>query len=678
MGRETEPPPKIFKKKCLNVPTRSSYKEKEMEKDEEFWKHWVKNPLRNTKPGPKINPEAVWEIAEEVGYKWRSKVDEMVKTLIGGADLGISGEGRWPSEGINNPSTAEFGEQLMDALQSSILLGHMCGPLTEEEVKELGDIKVAPMDVRPKPNGGVRIIIDMSYPRYRKWEEGGVWRKVRIGDGKVLSPNAGMEMWRELERCTMSTGRDFRTALYICGKKAKMAKNDWAHAYKHVPVRKEDWGMQVVKFGGKYFVEKALTFGGSNSPSIFRLFASFLKEVVELAIRMDPLLNTMVLDDLCSVGKDGDDTVNRFFMKYREWAARMGIELAGLDDPGKAFAPCTKGEILGLYYDTDKWIWYMPNDKGRRLLASMWCVLEFKGAKLQDMLTLMGRLNYYMGLVHGRHERGFLYGVMAEAEGEGGKWVALDGNAMEQVWWWILNLRVVQKIGAHLADPLEHSAAGALILHSDAAGGGSKKWKGWGCYCPEKAEVVKGRWPSYIMQNRRYKGEKWGAKLTFLEGFAALMALVTWLPEVKRRGAVVLRVDNIGFCYAWRNGHSKDLYIYNIVKAMIDIARMAEVRVEVEHVLRRSEVGDEIVDNLSKDAVGEEEKRRLGLIEVAPGSLYLVNWLEDPVLRWDLGRRIVVDLGHEEIIPERNYKKDMWILGKELGWKLVNNKWVKK
>ena len=185
MGRETEPPPKIFKKKCLNVPTRSSYKEKEMEKDEEFWKHWVKNPLRNTKPGPKINPEAVWEIAEEVGYKWRSKVDEMVKTLIGGADLGISGEGRWPSEGINNPSTAEFGEQLMDALQSSILLGHMCGPLTEEEVKELGDIKVAPMDVRPKPNGGVRIIIDMSYPRYRKWEEGGVWRKVRIGDGKV-------------------------------------------------------------------------------------------------------------------------------------------------------------------------------------------------------------------------------------------------------------------------------------------------------------------------------------------------------------------------------------------------------------------------------------------------------------------------------------------------------------
>ena len=111
-----------------------------------------------------------------------------------------------------------------------------------------------------------------------------------------------------------------------------------------------------------------------------------------------------------------------------------------------------------------------------------------------------------------------------------------------------------------------------------------------------------------------------------------MMALVTWLPEVKRKGAVVLRVDNNGFCYAWRNGHGQDLYIYTITKAMIDIARMAEVRVEVDHVLRRSEVGD-----LSKNAVGAEEKKRLGMTEVATGSIYLTNLLKDPSLRWDLG-----------------------------------------
>ena len=81
-----------------------------------------------------------------------------------------------------------------------------------------------------------------------------------------------------------------------------MSKNDWAHAYKHVPVRKEDWAMQVLKFGGRFFVEKALSFGGGSSPTIFRTVASFLIEVVEKLTGLCPELNCMVLDDNCTVG----------------------------------------------------------------------------------------------------------------------------------------------------------------------------------------------------------------------------------------------------------------------------------------------------------------------------------------------------------------------------------------
>ena len=666
-GREDAPPLKTFSKKCLNVPTRPSYEEEGMEVDEEFWSKWVKNPLMNSKPGPRVNPEAVWEIAQEVEYGWKTKVNEIVKILIKGADLGITGEGRWPSIGKNSPNTEKFGERLVDALQSSIILGHMCGPLAEEEVRALGDIKVTPMDVRPKPNGGVRIIIDMSFPRYKTWEEGGKWRTVQVGDGKVLSPNAGMELWEEVEECTMSTDRDFRKALYICGRNAKMSKNDWAHAYKHVPVRREDWGMQVLKYGGKYFVEKALTFGGSNSPSIFRLIASFLKESVEIETGMDPELNTMVLDDLCSVGREGDDVLYSYFYKYRDWAERLGIELAGLDDPGKAFAPCTKGEILGLYYDTERWVWYLPEEKGKRLLASIFDVLELRGATLGDMMTLLGKLNHYMPLVEGRHERGFLYAAIQGME-DMKSWVKLDELAILQLWWWVANLRVVQLAGASLADPLEHSVAGALVLHSDAAGGRSNKWKGWGCYCPEKGEVVRGKWPDYILKDRFYRKEKWGSKLTLLEGFAALMALVTWLPEVKKRGAVELRVDNIGFCYAWRKGHSRDLYIYTLTKAMKDIARMIEVHIEVTHVLRRSDVGDEIVDNLSKNELGKEEMQDRGLIERPPGSCLLQNWIRQPSVLGAMGRGLVIEQNRVQLLPGRDYIKDMRGLRAKLSW----------
>ena len=89
-------------------------------------------------------------------------------------------------------------------------------------------------------------------------------------------------------------------------------------------------------------------------------------------------------------------------------------------------------------------------------------------------MTLLGKLNHYMTLVQGRHERGFLYAAIKGIE-DMKSWVKLDDLAVMQLWWWVVNLRVVQYGGASLTDPLEHNVAGALVLHSDAAGGGSNK-----------------------------------------------------------------------------------------------------------------------------------------------------------------------------------------------------------
>ena len=48
----------------------------------------------------------------------------------------------------------------------------------------------------------------------------------------------------------------------------------------------------MLKYGGKFLVGKALTFGGSNSPIIYRLMTSFLKEYMEIETGMDTQLNT--------------------------------------------------------------------------------------------------------------------------------------------------------------------------------------------------------------------------------------------------------------------------------------------------------------------------------------------------------------------------------------------------
>ena len=127
-------------------------------------------------------------------------------------------------------------------------------------------------------------------------------------------------------------------------------------------------------------------------------------------------------------------------------------------------------------------------------------------------------------------------------------------------------------------------------------------------------------------------------------------------------------MDNIGFCYAWRKGHSRDLYIYTLTKAIRDIAKMTEIQVEVTHVLRRTDVGDEIVDNLSKNMLGKEEMQDRGLIERPPGSNLLQKWIRQPSVLGAMGRGLVVEQNSGQLIPGRDFSKDMRGLRARLGW----------
>ena len=331
MKVDLEPPKKTFTKKCKNVDTLESYSEMELADNKAWWDSWTVNPLDMVYNGPKLNVEEVRKVAEEVSYPWKSKVEEICSVMVEGANLGILGEGRWVTRGKNTPNAVVEGEKLVDSLQASVQLGHMKGPLTEEEVSRLGDYKVIAMDVRPKPNGSVRIIINMSDPHTKVFDkETKCVREAKVGDGVALSPNMGLSGWLDFEPCLMSTDEDFRRAMFGCGRGCRFCKSDWSHAYKHCPVRCEDWGMQVLQFGGRFFVETALTFGGCNSPSIYRMVASFVKEVTEIAVGMDPRHSVMVLDDLCSVGAADSSLVDTFFQKYRELAARMDVFILNL------------------------------------------------------------------------------------------------------------------------------------------------------------------------------------------------------------------------------------------------------------------------------------------------------------------------------------------------------------
>ena len=171
------------------------------------------------------------------------------------------------------------------------------------------------------------------------------------------------------------------------------------------------------------------------------------------------------------------------------------------------------------------------------------------------------------------------------------------------------------------------------------------------------------------MEHKLFLGQRWGLKLTLLEGYAAFLGLLTWLPEVVKRGSVVLRVDNTGFVYAFQKGHSRDPYVYTLVKALRYVAEQLEFRVHVVHVSRRTSGGDQIVDYLSKGEDGKVRDLAPESVEVGIWSKCFLNWIKHPRVSWDLGRQIMVESESWKERVGRDFRADMRKVFQLLKWK---------
>ena len=162
---EEAPPLKEFKPRCKNLDILDDYR-KSGDLEKEYWPKWKKEKY-TLRLGSMVNHEALEKAATRLGYKDMRKVRHICKILKDGAPLDIEGEGRMSSRGENNRTVYDYGSRVADSLQAGIEDGYMCGPLTKQEVKSIWPegVKIAPMMVRLKPNGSVRIIVDMSWPK---------------------------------------------------------------------------------------------------------------------------------------------------------------------------------------------------------------------------------------------------------------------------------------------------------------------------------------------------------------------------------------------------------------------------------------------------------------------------------------------------------------------------------
>lgn len=185
-------------------------------------------------------------------------------------------------------------------------------------------------------------------------------------------------------------------------------------AYKHVHIHPEDLALQVISFGGKFFVDKAATFGCSSSPHVYDVPAELVLRLSCFAASIPRNLIAKQLDDCICINRK--ELVDKWCKSYQQTCEKLGVKLAPLDNV-KAFAASTSGTLLGVQFDFIEGTWTIAEDKMRKILFLLHDVVDNDTISESKLEKLVGKLTHYFPILGGKHERLviFIFGLYTSA-----------------------------------------------------------------------------------------------------------------------------------------------------------------------------------------------------------------------------------------------------------------------
>ena len=300
---------------------------------------------------------------------------------------------------------------MTDAIAGWIVDGYAAGPVEEDEVP--AGAKINGIMVRKKPNGSARIIMNLSAPKGMSVNDGIAADEFPV----VMSSTAA---WVEV--------------LNRAGVGAWITKTDWASAYKQVTVREEDIVLQWFEWGGRFFAELCLIFGSASSAGIFNDAAKVVLGLVCRVTKFSPEMICQHLDDICAASSD-KERLKVFDSGFKAVAAELGMKLAPRDDHDKTFAPCQRGVVFGVEYDTVAWTWALPEKKKWGIVAAIRKATESETLTAKEAQSLAGKLiNIRPLILAGKFNIDYIMGALAESSSADS--VVLTGECKWQLAFW--------------------------------------------------------------------------------------------------------------------------------------------------------------------------------------------------------------------------------------------------
>lgn len=559
----------------------------------------------------------------------RKTLEKAYIDLKFGARIGCIQEFRIPSRSTNAPSALENGPQVTDSIADWINKGFVFGPIPLSDVPI--SAKFSGLMTRPKPNGSVRIILNLSSP---------LGSSVNEGIDKSFFP------------ATMSSTSDWLRTLHKAGRRARFCKIDWGDAYKHVAVHPEDTDLQWFEWCGMGFKELCLIFGSVSSAGIFDRINKIVIFIVCSLANLDPDLVCQVLDDCCAAGPEHLNTIDNFDKIFYEVANDLGITLAPRVDPEKSFAPCQKGVVLGIEYDTIHWSWSLPHEKFIRLLHLIRSVSLSDFFLQEGIWSIAGKIINIKPLIPcGRFNVNHILKANSFSL-ERSTMVPISSKLKRQLSFWFTMLQVCAGRGT-LPDPDASLPPWAVDVYTDAAGGSSRS-TGHGAGVVTQCWWAFVPWSKAINLGRLGPNNKSLARsMSALELVGPLLAISSGYSWCKNT-AVRIWVDNAGSVFIWKKGYSNSCDLSTtLVKAISFVATGLGCRVDLVKITRCSTTLAVLADALSKGAF----TRFWDLASSSPAldlplssgwvPSALLQWLANPTYDEDLGHKILLQVAEK-------------------------------
>ena len=410
--------------------------------------------------------------------------------------------------------------ELWNKVMKEVELGRFAGPF---ETPPFDHFVQSPIGLVPKDKGTkTRLIFHLSYPR------GGE------------SVNAGISK----EVCAVKYP-DFEEAVKLClqeGRGCYVAKSDMSSAFRHVPMRPDQWFLLVMKAvhpsTGQvfYFVDKCLPFGSSISCAIFQAISDAIAYIVACKTKrdnvnyVDDFFFAALLKQLC------DRQVNIFLEVCKDINFPVAME--------KTFWGTTVIVFLGLLLDTEKQLVCLPTDKISKTLELIDWFLGKKKATVLQFQKLAGILNFICRcIVPGRAflRRLYLTGSTSNLKQHHHVKITKENKLDLGIWKLFLSQPIAYS-RAFIQQDIQ--TAEILDMYSDA----SRNFKlGFGAHCGPEWSF--GQWDEQICNIKQ-------PSIEYLELFAVLVGVLNWLILFCNR-RIVLFCDNEAVVHMINNSTSK-------------------------------------------------------------------------------------------------------------------------